>query len=271
MSLRANVVQWMDENAPRVIGIARYRTHVSLRGDVVFPSVTKTLFKRLGAKQGDALDVGANVGIFSRYFAAHFRQVALVEPVPYLAERLARSVPANCTVNAVALGDADGSVVLRVPVDAQGREMHALTTASRSNNLGLFANAGFVEHNVPMRRLDSIAAGLDALAYVKIDVEGFEGAVLAGATHMLEQQRPVIQLEIGRVHNPNYGEVLALLADKNYCPYALHKDGLHPGAERFIDAQPTRVDPGASTVSGVWDFLFIPEERNTVLSQGLVR
>ncbi len=271
MSLRADVVHWMDENAPRVIGIARYRTHVTLRGDVVFPSITKTLFKRLGAKHGSAIDVGANVGIFSRYFAANFRHVALVEPVPYLAARLARSVPANCRVNAVALGDAEGSVVLRIPIDADGREMHALTTASRDNDLGLFANAGFVEHTVPMRRLDSIAAGLDALSYVKIDVEGFEGAVLAGATHMLEQQRPVIQLEIGRVHNPNYSQVLALLADHNYCAYGLHKDGLHPGAERFIRAQPTRTDSGAVTVPGVWDFLFIPKERDTALSHGLVR
>jgi FkbM family methyltransferase len=258
----------MDEHAPRVMGVARYRLHVSLRGDVVYPKVTKVLFARIGAREGSAIDVGANVGIFSRYLAANFRQVAAVEPVPYLAERLRRSLPAQCRVDAVALGDSQGTVVLRIPVDAQGREMHALTTAAQENVLEFVDSTGFVEHQVPMQRLDDIAAGMPNLGYIKIDVEGFERAVLAGATRILDKQRPVIQLEIARAHNPRYAEVLSLFADKSYYAYALTNDGLREGAEHFIAAQPMSL--ASQGASALWDFLFVPQERDAQLTAGLV-
>ncbi len=272
MSFRSKIVQLLDEKMPGLIGAARYRLHVNLRGNVVFPLVTKPIFDRMQSKNASAIDVGANVGIFTHYLAAHFDTVIAVEPVPYLADRLRRSIPSNCTVAETALGDTEGQLTLRIPVDAQGNEMPALSTASSENSLAFIQNAGCVERHVPVARLDSLAKDIANLAFLKIDVEGFEGAVLAGATDILAQQRPVIQLEIGRAHNPNYRDILTQLNAAEFEVYALQKDGLYPDAERFILEQPVTVsNEDAASPKGCWDYLFVPRERNAELTAGLVR
>lgn len=47
---------------------------------------------------------------------------------------------------------------------------------------------------VSVRRLDKIVSG--APDFIKIDVEGFEAAVLEGAYPLLEKHRPIVQLEV---------------------------------------------------------------------------
>jgi FkbM family methyltransferase len=272
MSLRSSLVSWLDENAPALIGAARYRYHVGYRGDIVHPAVTRDLFDRLLSRQAAAIDVGANVGIFTRYLASYFAEVVAVEPIPYLADRLMRSAPANVAVRPVALGGNAGSVTLRVPINAVGNEMPALSTAASGNSLTFIPKTGFVERHVEMQTLDDVAAQIANLAFVKIDVEGFEGSVLAGATRLLQRERPVIQLEIGRAHNPNYLDILSLLGAAGYQVYALQKDGLYCDARRFIEAQPVAVtDDEAASPQGCWDYLLVPDERAETLTAGLIR
>jgi FkbM family methyltransferase len=267
MTLRRTVVNWLDEHRPSILTAARYYLHVRIRGDIVYPQITKVLFKRLGANRATAIDVGANVGIFSRYLSSYFASVIAIEPTPYLAKKLEKTLPLNCKIEAVALGDHNGKITLRVPVDASGSEMHALSTAAQSNSLSMIENAGFIERNVPMRQLDEIATSVEKLVFVKIDVEGFEGAVLAGATKVLSQTRPVIQLEIGKAHNPNYRDVLKLFETHKYSVFAMQKNGLYKDAESYIQAQPIVVsNEQAALPDGCWDYLFVPEERQEELA-----
>jgi FkbM family methyltransferase len=272
MSLKSALVAWLDDHAPRAIGAARYGFHVKYRGEVVYPKVTGPLFERLDSPSSSAIDVGANVGIFTRYLCSRFESVTAVEPVPYLAERLSRSAPSNCRIEPVALGDREGVVSLRIPVNAAGKEMHALSTAADGNALSFIASTGTVEREVPCRRLDQIAAGIRNLVFIKIDVEGFEGAVLAGASDVLTRIRPVLQIEIGRAHNPQYREVLARLDEAGFEAFSIQKEGLFRDVGRFIDEQPLAVsDSEAASPAGCWDFLFIPREISAALSAGLVR
>ncbi|HEX8621008.1 MAG TPA: FkbM family methyltransferase [Allosphingosinicella sp.] len=272
MSLKSALVSWLDDHAPGAIGVARYRFHVSYRGDIVYPKITGPLFERLDSRRSSAIDVGANVGIFTRYLCGRFESVTAVEPVPYLAERLARSHPSNCRVEAVALGDSEGSVRLRIPVNAAGKEMPALSTAASGNALSFIESADMVEREVPCRRLDHVARDMRNLAFVKIDVEGFEAAVLAGATEVLTKTRPVLQVEIGRAHNPRYREVLAMFDDAGFEAFSIQKDGLYRDPERFIEQQPLSVsNDDAASPGGCWDCLFIPKERSAALSEGLVQ
>ena len=272
MSVRSAVVTWLDDSMPHVMGTARYHYHVSYRGNMVHPAVTAPLFKRLGSHQASAIDVGANAGIFTRYLCGWFATVVAVEPIPYLADRLQRSKPSNCRVEETALGDHEGKVILRVPVDAAGREMPALSTAAAGNTLDMIGRASTIEREVRMRRLDDVAAGLTNLAFVKIDVEGFEATVLAGADGLLRDTRPVIQLELGRAHNAKYGEVLRLLDLAGFDVFAMQNDGLYADAERFILEQPLAVAAECGPVpEGVWDFLFVPRDRTAELTTGLLR
>jgi hypothetical protein len=244
MSLRSRFVGWCDANAATFIGNARYHYHVTLRRDIVYPQVSKELFRRINARQASAMDVGANVGIFTRYLCGQFASVIAVEPIPYLADRLNRSKPSNCSVHA----------------------------ASQSNTLSFIDCVDVVEKIVECRLIDDVAGGMKNLGFVKIDVEGFEGSVLAGASHLLSTIRPVIQLEIGRAHNPEYQKVLAKMAEAGFTIFALQKEGIYRDAERFLDQQPLAVsNENASSPEGCWDYLFLPNERADQLSSGLIR
>lgn len=272
MSLRRALVSWFDDHAPGVIGAARFRLHVSIRGDIGYPKVTGPLFDRLDSRRSGAIDVGANVGTLTRYLCDRFDSVTAVEPVPDLAERLARSCPSNCRVEAAALGGKEGILKLRTPVDSAGKEMPALSTAASENALSFIESANTVEREVPCRRLDQIAGAMQALAFVKIDVEGFEASVLAGAAEVLTKVRPAFQIEIGRAHNPRYREVLATMDEAGFDGFAIQKDGLYRDPEKFILKQPMSVsNDDAAWPEGCWDYLFLPKERSAALSAGLVR
>jgi FkbM family methyltransferase len=272
MSLKSVLVAWADDHAPRVIGAARYRFHVSYRGDIVYPKITGPLFDRLGSRSAGAIDVGANVGIFTRYLCGRFASVTAVEPVPYLAERLTKSCPPNCRVEPVALGGSDGVIKLRIPVNAAGKEMPALSTAASENALSFIESVATIEREVSCRRLDDVAKEMRNLAFVKIDVEGFEAAVLSGASEVLAKTRPVLQIEIGRAHNPRYREVLATLDEAGFEGFSIQKDGLYRNPESFIEKQPLSVsNEDSASPQGCWDCLFLPQERSAALSAGLVR
>lgn len=115
MNLKRRAVHKLDQLSPRLMGNLRYHLHVSLRRQIVFPDISKMLYARIDAPHRVAIDVGANVGIFTRYLSRHFGAVTSVEPVPYLADRLRSSAPANCRVVGKALGDREGEVTLRIP------------------------------------------------------------------------------------------------------------------------------------------------------------
>jgi FkbM family methyltransferase len=272
MSIRTSFVQLLDSRFPTILSQLRYRYHVLWKGDIVYPQVTRPIFQRLNSADKVAFDVGANVGIFARYLSDHFSNVVAVEPITYLCDHLRKSLPSNCRVESVALGASEGEIVLRIPVDVSGREMPALTTAAHGNSLQFVPNAGVVERTVPVKKLDHLVSDNMQLAFVKIDVEGFENEVLAGAHNTLLKHRPVFQIEISRAHNPNYESTLARLRDLDYRSFSIQKNGLHSEVEQFIEATATNFTKHeASCPKGFWDYLFVPVENVPSLLEGLIR
>ena len=144
------------------------------------------------------VDVGANDGYYTLFAAQRVGpsgRVVAVEPSTRERMNLRRNIARNrldhVTVVPVALGAASGTADLRL---AQG--VH-----SGHNTLGHFANDGvqaeWVEQ-VDMRTVDEMAAelGLTHIDIMKIDVEGAEASVIAGARNVLTAARPLIMLEI---------------------------------------------------------------------------
>ncbi len=271
MNLRHTIVSRLDREMPRAMSTMRYAFHVGLRGKVVYPKVTRPIFKILGSEACVAVDVGANVGVFTRYLSSHFKTCHSFEPLPDLADRLSRSAPSNCRVHDCAVGAVDGGILLRIPVDRSGREMHALSTAAEDNKLDFFDRTGVVERRVRQVRLDTALAGEKPVAFVKINVEGFETAVLRGAKSLLADQRPFLLIEISMAHNPGYRETLAILEAAGYRFFAITESGLEPGMLSHILDQPLSIEfAGAKAAPNAqWDFLFVPEEKLAAIA-GLV-
>jgi FkbM family methyltransferase len=141
----------------------------------------------LKAKAGGAktaIDVGANVGEFSRLLAEHFDHVVAVEPDPRAFAILEKSVPSNvvCLRGAVAAGGGDIDFHLR-PHTVQSSLL-----LTHPIGAGDQADAPVIETiRTPCLSLDEVLAlarfqwGDVGRLFCKVDVEGAEGQVLAGA------------------------------------------------------------------------------------------
>lgn len=154
-----------------------------------------------------AYDIGANEG--SHTFALRRRtgangHVYAFEPEPASFARLTRVVAlnrlANVSVFALALGDVTGVARMALPADGSKAEMAATLDPALQSMLG---SAGTeMEMEVPVMRLDDWRREMELPPpdFMKIDVEGFEVAVIEGSAETLSAARPTLFVEI---HGPD--------------------------------------------------------------------
>lgn len=152
----------------------------------------------VGPRGGVYVDVGANIGNHTVYFARFLAdRVIAVEAnpdvVPVLRTNVERNQPAVVEVVACAAGAATAEGVLVVPPGMEHNvgawEVHAAGTGGPGGGV-----------RIPIRALDDVLGELlledERVSLVKIDVEGMEGAVLRGATRILAAHRPVLVVEM---------------------------------------------------------------------------
>lgn len=127
-----------------------------------------------------ALDIGANVGLWSRDLCAKFQHVIAFEPVADFRDCLVKNVPAqNLEIRACALG-------------AQASQVNMIITADNTGHTHV-DTASLGQGTIPMYRLDDLEiAGVD---YVKIDCEGYESEILQGARETIMSSRPIMVVE----------------------------------------------------------------------------
>jgi FkbM family methyltransferase len=157
------------------------------------------------------LDVGACHGLFSLAFTQGRpdSEAVAVEPSPLawevLESNLRRNAGARVTPLQVAVGAAPGRLTMRY-------SWHHLEAAAAGD-------PGAVE--IALRTVDRLCAELGFRPdLVKIDVEGYELAVLRGAREVLEESRPLLFLEIHPARiaelGGSIGELTDLLAELGY-------------------------------------------------------
>jgi FkbM family methyltransferase len=137
-----------------------------------------------------ALDIGANVGIFSRAFADRFDEVVAFEPVPQTRECLELNVPENVRVEPYALADAPG-VLKMYRTKGSGASFvcdHPQVIIPEGAQL----KEGRII-DVPVKTLDSY--DFDAVDLIKMDIQGAEYPALLGARETILRHRPVIMVE----------------------------------------------------------------------------
>lgn len=131
-------------------------------------------------QRGVALDIGANVGLWSRGLCANFRTVVAFEPVAMFRECLIRNVTAsNLQVKDFALGDRRTQATMII---TEGNTGHTHIDP---------ATLGSGETQV--YRLDDLE--LDEVDYIKMDCEGYEYRILQGAELTIRRCRPVVVVE----------------------------------------------------------------------------
>lgn len=164
-------------------------------------------------------DVGAGYGLHSLKLLAHGVRVVSFEPNPachpFFLECCRRN-SLNPDVRAVAVGDAAGEVQLCVP---RGRPWLGTTTAAVARSWG---DAAEIEtRTVRETSLDDVVRTEGLVPdVIKIDTEGGERAVLAGARAILASARPLIVLE-SWPRPPERAALFELLAGSHYRLHAL--------------------------------------------------
>lgn len=136
--------------------------------------------------QGTALDIGANIGNHTLFFAQRFARVHAFEPHPTTAEllRLNTQWVGHVSVYAHGLGDVRGQFDLIE---------HAANLGGSSIRIG--DSTGGQVLPIAVERLDDLALDLQGLCFIKIDVEGFEAQVLRGSKATLAERQPLVVLE----------------------------------------------------------------------------
>jgi len=129
---------------------------------------------------GVAVDIGANVGLWSRDLATRFARVVAIEPVEEFQECLRKNVPMeNIEVWPIALGTEDTTIDMIITEGNTGHSHIDKTT------IGI--------GKVKMQRLDSL--WFDRIDYMKIDCEGYEMQILQGGEQTIRNHQPVIVVE----------------------------------------------------------------------------
>ena len=121
------------------------------------------------------LDIGSNIGQWTRPLAKRFQSVICFEPNPNFRECFKRNIT-------------EKNVILW-PYGLSDREH---TAQQEFNSTMLRSGEGDIE----CRTLDSF--GLTNVDFVKIDVDGFEVPLLEGARETLSKNTPVINIEMKR-------------------------------------------------------------------------
>jgi FkbM family methyltransferase len=252
------VLRWTDGLSVHVLPNDQLSRALFVSG--TYEPNTLCALRKLLRPEDVFIDVGANVGIMSlvaaRWVGPRGR-VFSFEP----SEREHRSLVQNLELNEAnnvtpiraALSDRVGLATLRVAASSHG----GLNTLGESFAYDGVNTAALEQIDVTTLDEFTRAKRLDRVSVVKLDVEGAEGAVLAGSTRLLKEFRPALVLEIfPRALGANkwtVADVENLLRAAGYNVFSIHPQNatiepmarISGEAEQNIVAMPGERSPGS--------------------------
>lgn len=161
-----------------------------------------------------SLDVGANKGIYAEAMRPASLAVHAFEPNPKMLRVLRRLAHPSVVIHPIGLSDRTGTADLLIPWYGKGFSNQGASLSDAK------AAGEHAKVTIDTRRIDDLALG--PVGCIKIDVEGFEQSVIAGATQTLRRDRPTLLVEIEEHHTGRRLEDdLAAICAHGYRAYAL--------------------------------------------------
>jgi FkbM family methyltransferase len=168
------------------------------------------LFAQLAAPGSVAVDVGANIGALTlslSQIVGNGGIVIAIEPQRAAYHLLCANLALNEVSNVRAIHAAAGR--------APGQAFVPIVDQTRPGNFGGVALADQGGESVAMVSIDSL--NLPACRFIKIDVEGHESSVLAGAAETIARFQPVLYVENDRRHQS--AALIRQMRDLDYILY----------------------------------------------------
>ena len=188
------------------------------------------------------VDIGANLGYFSKNFARLAKKGNLIsiEPIPVFYETLTYFMKkySHATLHNVALGSEEGSITMVMPA-SNGMIRTGLPHIAESEE----EKKQHATQEVRIVKGSELLGHLKKLDYIKCDIEGYEWNVFQEIKPILEKHQPFVQVEISEKNLPN---MLDLFQSLGYTQFGINN--FH-----FIQEQGKQVEEG--------DFFFVPANR----------
>ncbi len=186
-----------------------------------YPEPELPLIDQFCAKGLNAIDVGANYGMYTYYASKRFAKCYSFEPQPYFIKTLGKAYRnTNVELFQIALSDHAGIETMRMPVCDRG-----YSTIDPHNQLEgkVDESDGIETFEVKTCKLDDYS--FKQVGFLKVDVEGHELEVLQGAAETIRSSKPVIYVEVEERHREfSVQGVESLLAGFGYnCYFLQHK------------------------------------------------
>ena len=208
---------------------------------------TDILLKRILSEGSVVIDVGANIGYYTRIasnLVGAKGQVFAFEPSPNALSVLRQNTNdlSNVRIFPVALSDSEGEARFFV--------------RKNGGTSSLEADSSSQEVIVKITTLDSLLIDVQEVEFIKIDVEGFEPEVLRGAESLIKRHRPIIYLEYFEHYAEKRGYAATLFDDFfATLNYEIHWiDEKAEGAAKLISNVPSNY------------LIAIPEERKKIIT-----
>jgi FkbM family methyltransferase len=156
--------------------------------------------RRVVRRDDVAIDIGANLGYYSRELArlvGEEGRVYAVEPVGPILKVLTRNLRRcrNVEILPYALGAEDGSVTMLN--DSSRGEGYMGTGRNRVAEPSDPSGEDAMEWEAQMRRGSELFAPLERVDFIKCDIEGYETVVIPEMAPVIERHLPVVLLETG--------------------------------------------------------------------------
>lgn len=211
-----------------------------------------------------SIDVGAKLGMYTFRLLPHSRDVVAFEPVPVLSAMLQRNFAKRpVRVEPCALSDSAGRTTMRIPYGSDGEVKFGRSTIEPNNALEHDDIARVEEIDVEQKTLDQYE--LRGIGFIKIDVEGHELAVLAGALATLDRETPNLLVESNDHHHPDaVAKLQALLTGRGYEGFFLQK-------RRRLVALASIAEPAYFRRAAIENFIFVHRSRPEVRARLLGR
>jgi FkbM family methyltransferase len=224
----------------RVLGVRNYLLVVSRLFFIAYYSgllkKDKTFnchyFIRKLIRKGDhVIDIGANLGYYSRLFArlvGSGGRVYCVEPVSLFRKVLKINTSGfkNTTIIPYAIGIGDNkSIQMGIPKSNKYLR-HGLTRVLETDEKELFEFTFTEKMYTPA----SLFGNLARCDYIKCDVEGYEIYIVPQLKFLLKPFQPIIQIEIEPV---NWKLINNFLLSLSYSAFYLQDDFLFPAGENM--------------------------------------
>ncbi len=194
-----------------------------------------------------AIDIGANVGIYTYALSKLYNYVEAFDPVPEYCELLHKSQFDNVTIHNIGLSDHSGLMHIHIP----SRGIYGESAS--------FLDLGFdnVKLEVEVRTLDEYQ--FSDVSFIKIDVEGYEAVVIDGAKQTIINNKPIMLVEIEQRHiTTQITSVINKITELGYDGYFYKDKKLHDIAlfNYEVDQKPF-----ANNLKGknhIYNFIFKP-------------